>query len=50
MSQAALGRRLAVGRQQVYRWEAGGREPGSLRLRAIALACGVSADALLGLE
>lgn len=49
LTQADLARRLKVDRQQVYRWENAGREPGSLTLRAIAAECGVSADQLLAL-
>jgi len=51
LSQEALGRAIGkVSRQQVYRWEAGGRTPSALALRAIAEALGVSADELLGLR
>lgn len=50
MTQAELGRRIGVQRQAIYRLESGGRQPGALVLRSIALALGVTTDSLLGME
>ena len=46
---AALGETVGASRQQVHRWEQGGRVPSALALRALAVALGVSTDYLLGL-
>lgn len=50
LTQAELGRRIGAQRQSIYRLECGGRQPGALVLRSIALALDVTTDSLLGME
>ena len=50
LSQADIARKIGVTRETVSKWESGDKEPSPEHLRELALALGVAADYLLGIE